>query len=161
MMEEIDESNYVEYQTSPSMKWAPALFCAEVIEHALANQYKSYMERMQKSDCKAEIKRLLEAGPPVWVADKHGMPLPEGETHVCRLWFMKDNREVSAMLEGAVDGAERQALWDELAAFLGPEVCHLPRVPTPFAFASAAAAFAAPAACRASAGGEGGGGGCA
>ena len=114
MMEEIDASNYVEYQTFPSLRWRPALYCAEVVEHALANQYKTWMERMQTSDCAAEIKRLLDAGPPVWIADKHALPLADGETHVCKLWFMADDREVSAMLAGALDGADRQALWDEL-----------------------------------------------
>ena len=126
---------------------------------------------------------MLNAVLQIWLADKHALPIPEGDTHVCRVWFADTGHEYSSKLKGALEvptstptprhvshtvhapsmsqGEERQALWDELAAFLGPEVCHLPRVPTPFAFASAAAAFAAPAACRASAGGEGGGGGCA
>ena len=30
MYEEIDASNYVEYQTAPSMAWHPALYCADV-----------------------------------------------------------------------------------------------------------------------------------
>ena len=80
----------------------------------LKGQYTSYMERMQKTDCKAEMKRRLEAGPPIWISDKHALPLKDGETHVCKLWFMSDDREVSAMLEGACDGEERQKLWDEL-----------------------------------------------
>ena len=114
MFEPIDESNYVEYQAAPSGKWRPCLYGAEMIEGLRTSQYKNYMERIQKSDCKAEMKRLMESGPPVWVTDKHACPLEEGETHVCKLWFMSDNREVSAMLEGACDGEERQKLWDEL-----------------------------------------------
>ena len=114
MFEPIDETNYVEYQAAPSGKWRPCLYGAEMIEGLRTSQYKNYMERIQKSDCKAEMKRLMESGPPVWVTDKHACPLEEGETHVCKLWFMSDNREVSAMLEGACDGEERQKLWDEL-----------------------------------------------
>ncbi len=114
MFEPIDETNYVEYQAAPTGKWRPCLYGAEMIEGLRTSQYKNYMERIQKSDCKAEMKRLMESGPPVWVTDKHACPLEEGETHVCKLWFMSDNREVSAMLEGACDGEERQKLWDEL-----------------------------------------------
>ena len=119
MMEDIDHTNYVEYQTFPSLAWKPCLFAAETVESmhsGESNQYAQYMERIQKSDCKAEMKRLLDAGPPVWVGDKHAMPLPEGDTHVVKLWFMNGDREVSAMLRGATDGAARQALWDELRA---------------------------------------------
>jgi len=114
MMEDIDESNYVEYESAPSGRWRPALYAAETVEHMHANQFKTWMERMEKSDCQAEIKRLLTAGPPVWIADKNGLPLDDGETHVSRLWFMNGDREVSAMLAGAVDGDARQTLWDEL-----------------------------------------------
>ena len=70
----------------------------------LKGQYTSYMERMQKTDCKAEMKRLLEAGPPIWISDKHALPLKDGETHVCKLWFSAEEgggEEVSGMLEGA------------------------------------------------------------
>ena len=119
MMEDIDHTNYVEYQTFPSLAWKPCLFAAETVESmhsGESNQYAQYMERIQKSDCKAEMKRLLDAGPPVWVGDEHAMPLPEGDTHVVKLWFMNGDREVSAMLRGATDGAARQALWDELRA---------------------------------------------
>lgn len=114
MMEDIDGTNYVEYQTAPSLAWHPCLFGAEIIDNMVKSQFTNYMERMQKSDCKAEIKRLLDAGPPVWVSDKHGLPLPDGETHVVQLWHMADDRETSAMLEGAVDGEARTKLWDEL-----------------------------------------------
>ena len=85
---------------SPTGKWRPCLYGAEMIEGLRTSQYKNYMERIQKSDCKAEMKRLMERGPPVWVTDKHACPLEEGETHVCKLWFMSDNQSLG-MLEGA------------------------------------------------------------
>ena len=73
---------------------------------------------MQKSDCARELRRLLTAGPPIWLADKNALPLSEGESHICKVWFSKDNREVTAQLKGAVTGEERQALWDNLKQFL-------------------------------------------
>ena len=50
------------------------------------------------------------------------MPLPEGDTHVSRLWFASDGIEYSARLEGALEGEARQQLWDELASFVPPSV---------------------------------------
>ena len=46
------------------------------------------------------------------------MPLSEGETHICNVWFSKDNKEVSAQLKGAVTGKERDELWTSLKQFL-------------------------------------------
>mmetsp|Transcript_23304 Transcript_23304/g.71996 ORF Transcript_23304/g.71996 Transcript_23304/m.71996 type:complete len:163 (+) Transcript_23304:112-600(+) len=114
MFEDIDATNYVEYRAAPSGIWRPCLYCQDVVEAQLAGQFKNYMERMQKTDCKAELKRLLDAGPPVWLTDKHALPLQEGETHVSHLWYMNGDREISAMLEGACDGEDRKKLWDEL-----------------------------------------------
>ena len=56
MFEPIDETNYVEYQAAPTGKWRPCLYGAEMIEGLRTSQYKNYMERIQKSDCKAEMR---------------------------------------------------------------------------------------------------------
>ena len=58
--------------------------------------------------------RLMEKGPPVWVSDPHGLPLEEGvDTHVDMLWFASDGAERSAKLKDALEGEERQTMWDE------------------------------------------------
>jgi len=80
----------------------------------------------------------------VWLSDDHALPLQGGQgggettttggengnsndddddaaqsdTHVCKLWYAGDDIEVSAKLEGAVEGDERRKLWDELNQFL-------------------------------------------
>ena len=56
----------------------------------------------------------------IWIEDKHALPVPEDETHICRVWYADTGHEYTAKLKGALEGDERQALWDELAAFLGP-----------------------------------------
>ena len=43
--------------------------------------------------------RQVNKGPPIWLEDKHGYPLPEGETHVCAVWYMSGGIEVPAKLE--------------------------------------------------------------
>ena len=103
---------------SSSMLWYPSKYSAEVVQELIDTQFKNYVDNVQKSDCARELRRLLTAGPPIWLADKNALPLSEGESHICKVWFSKDNREVTAQLKGAVTGEERQALWDNLKQFL-------------------------------------------
>lgn len=84
----------------------------------LSSQFEQYVDRVKKTDCQAELGRLLKSGPPIYISDKHGFPLDDGDTHVTKLWFARDEREVPAKLRGAPEGDERQKLWDELNQFI-------------------------------------------
>ncbi|KAG9413576.1 hypothetical protein AC1031_012800 [Aphanomyces cochlioides] len=118
-MEDITEETYVEYQTYPSMEWHPSQFCADVVLQLLDSQFSTFMKKVQEPDCKAELRRLLAKGPPVWIEDKYGFPLPEnGDTHIVALWFSSTKEERSAKLTGAVEGEEREKLWSELKELL-------------------------------------------
>ena len=114
-MEDITEEdgNYCEYQTAPSGKWHPAKCEASCVERLVGEQFGTYLKHIQQADCQAAARRLLAKGPPEYVSDPHMLPLPEGDTHVCRLWFQGDNKERSAALTGAVHGEAREALWAE------------------------------------------------
>ena len=112
--------NYVEYQTAPSRTWHPAFFCEQVVRRLLQQQFHDYVAGVRKADCAADLKRRIGSGPPVWISDKHAMPVPEEDTHICRVWFASDGKEYSAKLVGALEGVERQKLWDELSAFVPP-----------------------------------------
>ena len=112
--EDIDGENYCEYQTAPSMLWHPAKASFDAIEYLRTTQFQRYMDRVQSTDCAAEMSRLLTKGPPIYVDESNCLPLPYGETHVFRFWRMRDNTDVSAVLQGALHGDERQALWDQL-----------------------------------------------
>ena len=116
--EDITEEEYCEYQTSPIMKWYPALYSAEVLQQLLDTQFQNYVDNVQKSDCAKELTRLLTAGPPIWIYDKNALPLAEGESHVANIWFCKGNRTVPAKLKGALEGEERKELWNTLKTFL-------------------------------------------
>ncbi|KUF94540.1 RAC-beta serine/threonine-protein kinase A [Phytophthora nicotianae] len=109
-----EDGNYCEFQTSPSGLWHPALFCVDVVEQLLSTQFHTYMKKVQEADCKAELRRLVAKGPPIWLEDKHALPVPEGDTHITKVWFAKDDEERSAKLDGAVEGEAREALWKEL-----------------------------------------------
>lgn len=119
-MEDItkEDGNYVEFQAFPSMTWKAAFFEQSVVQQLLDSQFHDFVTRVKTTDCQAELKRLLGAGPPIWISDKHGLPLNDGDTHAVNLWYASDKTERSAKLEGAVDGAERQKLWDELKEFV-------------------------------------------
>ena len=119
-MEDIDDSNYVEYQCFPSLKWKPSLMEQAVVEELLQTQFHRYIERVKTTDCQAELRRLLATGPPVYVSDPHGMPLAEDgkDSHISKLWFSSDKTERSAKLDGALEGDEREALWQELQEFV-------------------------------------------
>ena len=100
-MEDIDDSNYVEYQCFPSLEWKPALMEQSVLEELLKTQFYSYIARVKKTDCQAELRRLLATGPPIFVSDPHGLPLADGsnDSHIIKLWFASDKTERSAKLD--------------------------------------------------------------
>jgi hypothetical protein len=100
----------------------------------LEEQFQRYLDDVEKAarDCAAAVRRLVNKGPPLYINDAHGLPLPEGETHIAQLWFSDDGSEVSALLkvtdksiilkfrilkrrtilQGALQGEERDNLWN-------------------------------------------------
>lgn len=108
----------VEYQTFPSMEWHPAKYEESVILQLLKDQFLTFVNKVKTTDCQAELRRLLSKGPPIYISDSHALPIPEGDTHIGTLWFSSDNTERAAKLEGALEGEERQKLWDELNQFI-------------------------------------------
>jgi hypothetical protein len=108
----------VEYQSFPSLKWKPSLFELEVVQKLLDEQFHQYVERVKKTDCQAELRRLLDKGPPIYISDDTALPLEEGDTHISKLWFAFDGQERSAKLDGALEGEAREKLWEELKQFI-------------------------------------------
>ncbi len=113
-LEKIDDTCYVEYQSTPSLKWSISLFGEEAIRELLHSQYSNYINSLQETDCLLEFTRLIEIGPPIWISDRHGLPLPQDDTHICSLWFMNGNVYKSGKLEGALEGLARQELWEHM-----------------------------------------------
>merc|ERR1719469_1790166 len=89
------------------MKWKPAQFELCIVEELLKTQFRDYVNRVQKADCQAELRRLLASGPPMHVADKHGFPLDDGEDRE-QLW-----QTLRAFLTEAKDDAEEGGPDDE------------------------------------------------
>ena len=112
--EEINKTNYCEYRTVPSMTWLSSNYCENDIKHFMSIQYHDYLENLRKSDCKAEIRKMLEVGPPIYVHDKHGLPIPDEDTHIDMIWLSSTNSDISAKLDGALEGEAREKQWEEL-----------------------------------------------
>jgi len=82
------------------------------------------MDRVKKTDCRSELRRLLKSGPPIYISDAHGFPLDEeeGEEYVVNLWYASDGKVHPAVLRGAVQGEERKELWDNLKEVIQNEI---------------------------------------
>eukprot|EP00526_Cylindrotheca_closterium_P020059 CAMPEP_0113658480 /NCGR_PEP_ID=MMETSP0017_2-20120614/31742_1 /TAXON_ID=2856 /ORGANISM="Cylindrotheca closterium" /LENGTH=130 /DNA_ID=CAMNT_0000572757 /DNA_START=74 /DNA_END=466 /DNA_ORIENTATION=+ /assembly_acc=CAM_ASM_000147 len=117
-MEDITVENYVEYQTYPSLEWHPCQYEQSVVDQLLKSKFDEYVGKVKTTDCQAELRRLLASGPPIYISDKHAMPLPDGDTHIVKLWYSSDSQERPAVLEGALQGQDRKKLWDELNEFI-------------------------------------------
>ena len=116
----LNEETYIEYKISADSKWMPGMICETCVEHLRKTQYARYSELLQKSTCKAELRRLLTAGPPIRVREPQALPCPnDGEIH--SLWFISDKKEHSALLEGALEGEARMKYWNELKEFWSKE----------------------------------------
>lgn len=111
--DDITKDNLIEYKLSCSDEWfsMKSPTCADCIFIMRDSQYHDYIERVQKTDCKKELRRLMTTGPPIWISDPNLFEVPEGQ-HVESLRTQKGTE--SAKLKDALDGEERVKLWEEL-----------------------------------------------
>ena len=67
----------------------------------LDQQFQRYLDDVEKAakDCAAAVRRLVNKGPPMYISDPHGLPVPEEDTHVDKIWFASEGTESSAFLK--------------------------------------------------------------
>ena len=137
---DLDKDCYVEYKSVLDGPWLPAKFCEMCVSYLITTQFNKYKDSLANTKCKAEMRRLVEAGPPVNVYDKTALPCEsesegKGEEkdststststtkdtskngEVVALWFMSDGKEHSPKLSGSLVGEARNAYWAEVKAF--------------------------------------------
>eukprot|EP01035_Chromulina_nebulosa_P019634 gene19634-25545_t len=117
--DDISSTNYVEYTTTSDTNeeiWQPSGYCSSCIEVLLQSQWKNYITGLEKATCRAEMRRLLEKGPPIYISDSKALPCPEN-SDVKSLWFKVDGSIKSSKLEGALEGQERLDFWNEKMNF--------------------------------------------
>jgi hypothetical protein len=113
----LDEDSYCEYRSQPSGEWHACKYCEDIVKKFVAEQFDEFITAIGKADCKAELRRRLANGPPVWVADKDGLPIPDNDTHIDRFWCASTKKEYSARVVGSfVEGSRSQdKLWNKLS----------------------------------------------
>lgn len=110
MWEDIGPQQYCEFRCAPSGIWVSAQFSADVVRKMRREQFAQYLQTWRdivemKEDCGATARTLADRGPPMWITDSSGLPLPHGQSHVDRLWFMGDADGTSTAVSAALDGA--------------------------------------------------------
>lgn len=118
-MDDIDESNYVEYQNSNGIKimetkslidtkWIPCIICETCVEMFIKDMMPNYRKNLLEADCRASQLRVLAQGPPIYVKvalqlqphtqDDSVFTTPEGE-HVESLWYSSSKQVKSAKVD--------------------------------------------------------------
>jgi hypothetical protein len=114
--DDISSANYVEYRPASGSAWLASGYCQTCIEELIRTQWQVYVSGIEKSTCRAEMKRLLGRGPPINLRDSKALACPdEGEVH--ELWYTSDNQIHSAKLLGSLEGEERDKFWKEKLEF--------------------------------------------
>ena len=114
--EDMNNEIYVEYRSSIDSQWKPSGYCKMCIEMLIDSQWDTYVNGLANVKCKAEQRRMLQAGPPINLKDKTALPCPD-DSEIHSLWYMIDNNEHSAKLKGSLEGEERQKYWEEQKKF--------------------------------------------
>jgi len=118
--DDICQSNYVEYRSHESGDWLSSGYCQSCLQHLIQTQWQVYISSLEKSTCRAEMKRLLGRGPPINLRDPKALPCPnDGE--VFEVWFMSDGAIHSAKLDGSLLGEDRDIFWREKLEFFPEE----------------------------------------
>eukprot|EP00048_Salpingoeca_helianthica_P015936 m.229510 g.229510 ORF g.229510 m.229510 type:complete len:150 (+) comp17762_c0_seq1:295-744(+) len=113
--EPVNGDSVCEYKTSGGA-WLLGNYCCVCVQYLVDNQFATYKKSVEASTCKRELTALITAGPPIYVSDKLGLPVGEGE-HISALYFGSDKKERSSRLTGALEGEEREKLWEFYRAF--------------------------------------------
>jgi hypothetical protein len=79
-------------------------------------QFHKYVENVTMTTCEKELNKLISEGPPIYLSDANGFPC-EPDDFVVALRF-GSTTEVPAKLKGALEGEERQKLWDYHKTFV-------------------------------------------
>jgi hypothetical protein len=97
---DVTADNYVEFCTAPSMSWHPAQMAEAAVVALLDTQFETYLDGLTIDSTNAEeLSAAMKSGLREWINEPRGLPIPEGDTHVCALWFASDPRvERSAKL---------------------------------------------------------------
>lgn len=101
--DEITKDNYVLYKDKEDTLWLKSNYCKSCIQYLISTQWERYVDSVDKANCAAELRRLLELGPPINLREKSFICNNE-RSEVYKLYY--DSGEQSAKLNGSLTGVE-------------------------------------------------------
>lgn len=125
--DDLDEHTLLQYRKNNSDTWFNTNVCSNCVLYMKDTQFSNYVEKVKMTDCKKELKQLLDKGPPIWTSDPNifdqvnyepdqieleGQGQQEQQEHVVELKY--NGVIMSAKLTGALEGNERLELWNNL-----------------------------------------------
>ena len=63
--DDLTEDDIVLYKISSDIEYIRSDCCKSCVKHLIENSWDVYIDRIKKAECEAEMKRLIEYGPPV------------------------------------------------------------------------------------------------
>ncbi|AYV84473.1 MAG: hypothetical protein Hyperionvirus26_28 [Hyperionvirus sp.] len=105
---DITADNYALYKNSASADWLPSSYCKLCLKEMLLNGWTKFIGLIDKADCAAALKRLIDRPPPINLRDPECFP--NGDVEL----FYFDDTEQSAKLHGSLTGEAHVELWNKL-----------------------------------------------
>lgn len=114
--DDLTDENIVSYKRYGDANYIKSDCCNNCVKHLIETSWNNYMNSIKKADCEAEMKRLIEHGPPVnlrcmsfLTVDINGEKIKPDEEFES-LYF--DNQIQSAKLKGSLEfGSNERNLW--------------------------------------------------
>lgn len=113
--DDLSDDNMCSYRTFLKKEWLPSAWCVTCVKAYLGTQHQAWIDGVRNATCPKELQRLIDVGPPIWLHDAKTFVVPEGD-HLYE--FNHNNETFSARLVNAVEGADREKLWNEMRAVM-------------------------------------------
>ena len=84
-------------------EWLESPYCETCINHFIETQWDNYVKTVKSETCKKSLKRMIDAGVPLYVKESVGMPVNNSEGIY---EFMFGNKVISGKLKGVYEGDE-------------------------------------------------------
>jgi len=104
-LDTLSEENFVLYKDNEQSDWKPCQYCSTCIKHMLKTKWENYVQAVDKADCVAELRRLLDKGPPINFRDP-SIKCDNERSEVHKFYY--SGCEQSAKLEGSLVDEERE-----------------------------------------------------
>lgn len=109
---DIETNEVVYYCDSDKQEWIVSKYCYNCLNYMLNNDWLTFVDKINNTDCLAELRKMVKIGPPINIRDPVGLPCnnQSGEVYM----FKYNNKLMDAKLNGSLVNIERDIYWDEI-----------------------------------------------